>query len=151
MTTKTRLVEALTRDLEEQFKGSDKTAPFNAEGNLKSELSRLLKKEFDNSLDESESMLLDAYKNAFEYYAKYRVDSEWELDVHTSSASESFYCDDIKEAKRLMSDEGDEELEEPDYSSVAHNLDFDFGDLLEKSIAVEVDWIEIKTNCVVTE
>ena len=108
-------------------------------------------KEFDNSLDESESMLLDAYKNAFEYYAKYRVDSEWELDVHTSSASESFYCDDIKEAKRLMSDEGDEELEEPDYSSVAHNLDFDFGDLLEKSIAVEVDWIEIKTNCVVTE
>ena len=65
MTTKTRLVEALTRDLEEQFKGSDKTAPFNAEGNLKSELSRLLKKEFDNTFDDSESMLLDAYKNAF--------------------------------------------------------------------------------------
>ena len=104
MTTKTRLVEALTRDLEEQYKGSDKTAPYNAEGNLKSELSRLLKKEFDNTLDDSESMLLDAYKNAFEYYAKYRVDSEWELDVHTSSASESFYCDDIKEAKRLLSD-----------------------------------------------
>ena len=149
MTTKTRLVEALTRDLEEQFKGSDKTAPFNAEGNLKYELSRLLKKEFDNSLDESESMLLDAYKNAFEYYAKYRVDSEWELDVHTSVAHEGWHCEDIEEARRLMS--GEEELEEPDYSSVARNLDFDFGDLLEKSIAVEVDWIEIKTNCVVTE
>ena len=144
MTTKTRLVEALTRDLEEQFKGSDKTAPYNAEGNLKYELSRLLKKEFDNSLDESESMLLDAYKNAFEYYAKYRVDSEWELDVHTSVAHEGWYCDDIEEARRLMS--GEEELEEPDYSTTARNLDFEFGNLLEKSIAVSVDWIELKTE-----
>ena len=41
-------------------------------------------------------------KMLFEYYAKYRVDSEWELDVHTSVAHEGWYCDD-RRRRRLMS------------------------------------------------
>ena len=105
MTTKTRLVEALTRDLEEQFKGSDPNAPYNAIGTLRHDLSRLLKKEFDNELAREDSMLLDAYKNAFDFNAKYRVDSEWEIEFNQDVAQEGWDCDDIEEAKRLMSGE----------------------------------------------
>ena len=141
MTTKTRLVEALSKDLVDKF-----NTDVYGQGNLKSELSSLLKDEFDNSLDERESLLLDAYKIAFDFNANYRVDTEWDLEFYQHSAQDSYECEDIEEARRLMSQEGDDELEEPDYSQVANNMDFGFGDLLEKSVSVQVDFIELKTN-----
>ena len=81
---------------------NEPTEPFNAIGTLRNDLSKL-QKEFDNELSGEDSILLDAYKNAFDFNAKYRVDSEWEIELNQDVAHEGWHCDDIHEARRLMS------------------------------------------------
>ena len=52
-------------------------------------------------------------------------------------------CDDLEEARRLMS--GEQEMETPDYDYVLRNtLDFRFGDCKEKEIFVSLEDMKLK-------
>ena len=145
MSNKDRLINDARITLHETWSNAVLEEEPLKQGNLKTEFRNLLQKEADNKLLEQDEIQLTAYKSTFDYNAEYSVERWYELeDVPSIVEVDGIPCDDLAEARRLMS--GEEELEEPDYSTTARNLDFEFGNLLEKSIAVSVDWIELKTE-----
>ena len=114
------------------------------QGNLKTQFRNLLQKEADNELNEADEMLLTAYKSTFNFNAEYSVDRWYELEDFPSTVEvDAQPCDDLAEARRLMS--GEQEMESPDYDYVLRNtLDFRFGDCKEKEIFVSLEDMKLK-------
>ncbi len=114
------------------------------QGELKTKFRNLLQKEADNELNEADEMLLTAYKSTFNFNAEYSVDRWYELEDFPSTVEvDAQDCDDLEEARRLMS--GEQEMETPDYDYVLRNtLDFRFGDCKEKEIFVSLEDMKLK-------
>ena len=114
------------------------------QGELKTKFRNLLQKEADNELNEADEMLLTAYKSTFNFNAEYSVDRWYELEDFPSTVEvDAQDCDDLEEARRLMS--GEQEMESPDYDYVLRNtLDFRFGDCKEKEIFVSLEDMKLK-------
>ena len=114
------------------------------QGNLKTQFRNLLQKEVDNELNEADEMLLTAYKSTFNFNAEYSVDRWYELEDFPSTVEvDAQPCDDLAEARRLMS--GEQEMESPDYDYVLRNtLDFRFGDCKDKEIFVSLKDMDLK-------
>jgi hypothetical protein len=114
------------------------------QGELKTKFRNLLQKEADNELNEADEMLLTAYKSTFNFNAEYSVDRWYELEDFPSTVEvDAQDCDDLAEARRLMS--GEQEMESPDYDYVLRNtLDFRFGDCKEKEIFVSLKDMDLK-------
>ena len=114
------------------------------QGELKTKFRNLLQKEADNELNEADEMLLTAYKSTFNFNAEYSVDRWYELEDFPSTVEvDAQDCDDLEEARRLMS--GEQEMETPDYDYVLRNtLDFRFGDCKEKEIFVSLKDMDLK-------
>lgn len=114
------------------------------QGELKTKFRNLLQKEADNELTETNEMLLSAYKSTFDFNAEYSVDRWYELEDFPSTVEvDAQPCDDLAEARRLMS--GEQEMESPDYDYVLRNtLDFRFGDCKEKEIFVSLKDMDLK-------
>ena len=114
------------------------------QGELKTKFRNLLQKEADNELNEADEMLLTAYKSTFNFNAEYSVDRWYELEDFPSTVEvDAQPCDDLAEARRLMS--GEQEMETPDYDYVLRNtLDFRFGDCKEKEIFVSLKDMDLK-------
>jgi len=114
------------------------------QGELKTKFRNLLQKEADNELNEADEMLLTAYKSTFNFNAEYSVDRWYELEDFPSTVEvDAQDCDDLEEARRLMS--GEQEMESPDYDYVLRNtLDFRFGDCKEKEIFVSLKDMDLK-------
>ena len=114
------------------------------QGELKTKFRNLLQKEADNELNEADEMLLTAYKSTFNFNAEYSVDRWYELEDFPSTVEvDAQDCDDLAEARRLMS--GEQEMESPDYDYVLRNtLDFRFGDCKEKEIFVSLEDMKLK-------
>ena len=114
------------------------------QGNLKTQFRNLLQNEADNELNEADEMLLTAYKSTFNFNAEYSVDRWYELEDFPSTVEvDAQDCDDLAEARRLMS--GEQEMESPDYDYVLRNtLDFRFGDCKEKEIFVSLKDMDLK-------
>ena len=114
------------------------------QGNLKTQFRNLLQKEADNELNEADEMLLTAYKSTFNFNAEYSVDRWYELEDFPSTVEvDAQPCDDLAEARRLMS--GEQEMESPDYDYVLRNtLDFRFGDCKDKEIFVSLKDMDLK-------
>lgn len=114
------------------------------QGELKTKFRNLLQKEADNELNEADEMLLTAYKSTFNFNAEYSVDRWYELEDFPSTVEvDAQDCDDLAEARRLMS--GEQEMETPDYDYVLRNtLDFRFGDCKEKEIFVSLKDMDLK-------
>lgn len=114
------------------------------QGELKTKFRNLLQKEADNELNEADEMLLTAYKSTFNFNAEYSVDRWYELEDFPSTVEvDAQPCDDLAEARRLMS--GEQEMESPDYDYVLRNtLDFRFGDCKEKEIFVSLKDMDLK-------
>ena len=114
------------------------------QGELKTKFRNLLQKEADNELNEADEMLLTAYKSTFNFNAEYSVDRWYEIEDFPSTVEvDAQDCDDLEEARRLMS--GEQEMETPDYDYVLRNtLDFRFGDCKEKEIFVSLKDMDLK-------
>ena len=114
------------------------------QGELKTKFRNLLQKEADNELNEADEMLLTAYKSTFNFNAEYSVDRWYELEDFPSTVEvDAQPCDDLAEARRLMS--GEQEMESPDYDYVLRNtLDFRFGDCKDKEIFVSLKDMDLK-------
>ena len=114
------------------------------QGELKTKFRNLLQKEADNELNEADEMLLTAYKSTFNFNAEYSVDRWYELEDFPSTVEvDAQDCDDLAEARRLMS--GEQEMESPDYDYVLRNtLDFRFGDCKDKEIFVSLKDMDLK-------
>ena len=144
MTKKIRIINDWRIMLHQKWEHSVLEEEPKIQGELKTKFRNLLQKEADNELNEADEMLLTAYKSTFNFNAEYSVDRWYELEDFPSTVEvDAQDCDDLEEARRLMS--GEQEMETPDYDYVLRNtLDFRFGDCKEKEIFVSLKDMDLK-------
>ena len=144
MTKKIRIINDWRIMLHQKWEHSVLEEEPKIQGELKTKFRNLLQKEADNELNEADEMLLTAYKSTFNFNAEYSVDRWYELEDFPSTVEvDAQDCDDLAEARRLMS--GEQEMESPDYDYVLRNtLDFRFGDCKEKEIFVSLEDMKLK-------
>ena len=144
MTKKIRIINDWRFMLHQKWEHSVLEEEPKIQGELKTKFRNLLQKEADNELNEADEMLLTAYKSTFNFNAEYSVDRWYELEDFPSTVEvDAQDCDDLAEARRLMS--GEQEMESPDYDYVLRNtLDFRFGDCKEKEIFVSLEDMKLK-------
>lgn len=144
MSNKDRLINDARITLHETWSNAVLEEEPLKQGNLKTEFRNLLQKEADNKLLEQDEIQLTAYKSTFDYNAEYSVERWYELeDVPSIVEVDGLPCDDLAEARRLMS--GEDEMETPDFDYVCRNtLDFRFGECKDKEIFVSLEYMDLK-------
>ena len=144
MTKKIRIINDWRIMLHQKWEHAVLEEEYREQANMKEDFRKLLQKEADNELTETNEMLLSAYKSTFDFNAEYSVDRWYELEDFPSTVEvDAQDCDDLEEARRLMS--GEQEMETPDYDYVLRNtLDFRFGDCKEKEIFVSLEDMKLK-------
>ena len=144
MSKKDRIINDWRIMLHQKWENAVLEEEYRQQGNLRTQFRNLLQKEADNELNEADEMLLTAYKSTFNFNAEYSVDRWYELEDFPSTVEvDAQDCDDLAEARRLMS--GEQEMESPDYDYVLRNtLDFRFGDCKDKEIFVSLKDMDLK-------